>query len=67
MSACDRCPDCGSDSLFDGFYDEDGYAFPLTINTPDEQVPQGVEWKTSCNDCGWLGSLPRRRQPKGAS
>lgn len=38
----DRCKKCGSESLFDGWFDKDGYA-----NTAGEGV-----FTTICNDCG---------------
>lgn len=44
----DRCK-CGSTSLFSGYFDADGYAYPLTLG---EKAPEGVTYKTYCNDCG---------------
>jgi hypothetical protein len=43
----DHCKACGGESLFSGFYDEDGLAVP-----DDSQV--GWTWGTICNDCGEL-------------
>lgn len=60
-STPDRCPDCGSEDLFSGFFDADDYGFPLGIDTPKEQVPEGVRWTTFCNQCG-AEVLPRRRR-----
>jgi len=55
-----RCPDCGSGSLFSGFFDADDYAVSLAIDTPSDRIPEGVRWTTFCNDCG-SEVLPRRR------
>ena len=45
----DKCQACGSESLFSGFFDEDGLAVPLGQGEP---TPPGVRWTTFCNDCG---------------
>lgn len=54
----DVCPVCGSTDLFSGWYDQEGYAFPLNIGDP---TPPGVTWQTSCNQCGWLGEQHKRK------
>lgn len=48
----DKCSCCGSESLFSGFFDAEDLAFPLNLDTPKEQIPEGVRWTTFCNDCG---------------
>lgn len=40
--SADRCKACSSESLFDGWFDKDGYA-----NTAGEGV-----FTTICNECG---------------
>lgn len=42
MVDVDHCKACGSESLFDGWFDKDGYA-----NTTGEGV-----FTTICNECG---------------
>lgn len=46
-----RCKACGSESLFDGFFDEDGY----------DGCEQGGKYTTICNDCGQDQNRPVRR------
>lgn len=48
----DHCSCCGSDNLFSGFFDADDLGFPLDIDTPKDQTPEGVRWTTFCNECG---------------
>lgn len=48
----ETCQACGSTSLFSGWFDADGYAFPFNHDTPPEHVPPGIRWTTYCNDCG---------------
>ena len=51
----DRCPDCGSDSLFSGHFDADDLGYPLNVG---DKTPAGVRWTTFCNQCG-AEVLPR--------
>ena len=45
----DHCPSCGSDDLFSGHFDAEGYAVPLNVG---DTTPPGVRWTTFCNQCG---------------
>lgn len=45
----DNCPECGSDSLFSGHFDEEDLAVPQNVG---DVTPPGVRWTTFCNQCG---------------
>lgn len=64
--ASDRCPDCGSTSLFDGYFDDEGFAITDQGVTAATLVMSGATYRTSCNDCGWLGILPSTRKRDNA-
>ena len=61
----DRCPDCGSEDLFSGFFDADDYAFPLGIDTNAAVVPEGVRWTTFCNQCGEVWNALQKLVARG--
>lgn len=60
----DHCKCCGSDSLFSGWFDADGFA--VTHNITDTTFPDAT-WQTFCNDCGTQQDVPRRRSRKPVS
>ena len=41
----DVCRECGSDSLYSGYFDADDLA-------TDDDSKLGTRWTTWCNDCG---------------
>jgi hypothetical protein len=56
----ETCPECGSLSLFTGWFDREGYAVPMEQG---QDTPEGVEWTTYCQDCGCEVDVHNGRTP----
>ena len=59
----DRCKECGSESLFSGYFDAEGYAVPQSIHDHPEEDAGTVRYTTFCNDCG-AEQVRRRRKAR---
>jgi len=61
----DHCRQCGSDNLFSGYFDHEGYAVPLRVGDGPEYLrhmqAEGVRWTTFCQQCGAEQTSRRRR------